>query len=308
MRIGTASWTDPTMTAPGVFYPANARTPESRLRYYASRFPLVEVDSSYYALPTRRMADLWVERTPDDFVFNLKAHALMTGQPSEVSRLPREIQDALPASLATRPRVYAKDLPPEIIDYVWQFFLDAIEPLHAAGKLGAVLLQFPRWVLPSSVNRDLIRQAVDRLGAIRTAVELRNQRWFGGREGDTERTMSWFRQHDIPLVMVDGPQGLESSVPPVSGSTSTTLAMVRLHGRRAQTWERQGVPTVERYRWFYTTDELAEWVPKIAEAVRRAGEVHVLLNNCYGNYGAANAIELAGMLEHAVGGMSPARV
>jgi uncharacterized protein YecE (DUF72 family) len=289
------------MTAPGVFYPDGVRSPEARLRYYASRFPLVEVDSTYYALPSRAMAQLWAERTPDDFVFNIKAHALMTGQPSEVSRLPRLIQDALPAELAERPKVYAKDLPAEIVDAVWAVFLDALEPLRATGKLGAVLLQFPRWVIPSRINRELISDAVSRLGEIRSAVELRNQRWFGKQESDTARTLDWFQRQDIPLVLVDGPQGLESSVPAVSISTSRTLAMVRLHGRRAATWERQGIPTVERYRWFYSTDELAEWVPRIIDAARRAGEVHVLLNNCYGNYGAANAVQLAGMLENAAG-------
>src|SRR4051812_35740125 len=77
--VGTASWTDPTLVAPGVFYPDGVHSPESRLRYYASRFPLVEVDSSYYALPTRRNAELWVERTPADFIFDVKAYALMTG-------------------------------------------------------------------------------------------------------------------------------------------------------------------------------------------------------------------------------------
>jgi uncharacterized protein YecE (DUF72 family) len=301
VRIGTASWTDPTMTAAGVFYPKNATSPEARLRYYATRLPLVEVDSTYYALPSRSVAQLWADRTPDDFVFNVKAHALMTGQPSEVSRLPRAIQDALPATLATRLKVYGKDLPPDIVDDIWATFLDALAPLHEAGKLGAVLLQFPRWVLPSKVNRDLISDAVSRLGQIRSAVELRNKRWFGRNEADSARTLEWFQQHDIPLVMVDGPQGLESSIPAVTASTSRTLAMVRLHGRRADTWERTGVPTVERYRWFYTTDELAEWIPRITEALRRAGEVHVLLNNCYGNYGAANALELGSMLESALG-------
>lgn len=295
------------MTAPGVFYPPQANTSEARLRFYATRFPLVEVDSTYYALPSRRMAELWDERTPDDFVFNVKAHALMTGQPSEVNRFPRDILHALPPSLASRPKVYAKDLPGGILDRIWTSFHDAIEPLKAAGKLGAVLLQFPRWVIPSRANRDLIREAVTRLGNVRSAVELRNQRWFGDHERDTERTLDWFRRNDIPLVMVDGPQGLESSIPPVEISTSRTLAMVRLHGRRADTWEKQGVPTVERYRWLYTKDELAEWLPRIAEAVRRASEVHVLLNNCYGNYGAANAMQLGGMLEHALGGTSPAR-
>src|SRR5215208_7095942 len=101
--VGTASWTDPTILHEGVFYPPGISSAEDRLRYYASRFPLVEVDSTYYALPARRMAELWVERTPDDFTFNVKAHALMTGQPTEVARLPRELREALPPALAAAP-------------------------------------------------------------------------------------------------------------------------------------------------------------------------------------------------------------
>ena len=89
VRVGTASWTDPTMTAAGVFYPAAATTAEERLQYYASTFPLVEVDATYYALPSARTAELWVERTPADFTFDIKAHALMTGQGTETKRLPR---------------------------------------------------------------------------------------------------------------------------------------------------------------------------------------------------------------------------
>src|SRR5512140_3763686 len=86
IRVGTASWTDPTMTARGVFYPDGAETAEERLAYYASRFPVVEVDATYYALPAVRTAELWVARTPPDFTFDIKAHALMTGQPTETKR------------------------------------------------------------------------------------------------------------------------------------------------------------------------------------------------------------------------------
>ena len=114
VRVGTASWTDPTMTATGVFYPHDADTAEERLQYYASRFPVVEVDATYYALPSRRLAELWVERTPPDFTFDVKAHALMTGQPTETRRLPRQIRGALPPELATKPRIYATDLPDEL--------------------------------------------------------------------------------------------------------------------------------------------------------------------------------------------------
>ena len=111
VRIGTASWTDPTMTAAGVFYPDGADSAEERLAYYASKFPLVEVDSTYYALPARRTAELWVARTPPDFTFDIKAHALMTGQPTETKRLPKDLRAALPEDIAAKPRIYAKDLP-----------------------------------------------------------------------------------------------------------------------------------------------------------------------------------------------------
>ncbi len=96
VRVGTASWTDPTMVAKGVFYPDGASSAEDRLRYYATQFPVVEVDATYYALPRKEQARLWAERTPDDFVFDVKAHALMTGQPSEVKRLPKGLREELP--------------------------------------------------------------------------------------------------------------------------------------------------------------------------------------------------------------------
>src|SRR3712207_7665106 len=134
IRIGTASWTDPTMTAPGVFYPPDATNAEDRLVYYANQFPIVEVDSTYYALPARRTGELWLERTPPDFTFDIKAHALMTGQPSEVKRLPRSLRDELPDELAEKRRIYAKDLPDELSDDVWAEFRDALMPLHSAGR------------------------------------------------------------------------------------------------------------------------------------------------------------------------------
>ena len=97
---------------------------------------MVEVDATYYALPIRRTSELWVERTPPDFTFDIKAHALMTGQPTETKRLPKDIRDALPAELAEKARIYAKDLPDEPPDDVWAWFLDGIEPLQEAGQLG----------------------------------------------------------------------------------------------------------------------------------------------------------------------------
>ena len=295
IRVGTAGWTDPTLTAPGVFYPDDAITPEARLRYYASRFPMVEVDSSYYALPTPQMARRWVERTPPDFTFNIKAHALMTGQPTEVKRLPRELRDALPESLATAERIYAKDLPPEIVDEVWALFHQALAPLHTSGKLGAVLLQYPRWFMPSRANTDTLADAKTRLGDIPGAVEFRNRRWFGS-ERQAERTLEFLEEHELPFVMVDEPQGMESSVPPIVAVTSPHLAMLRLHGRRAETWEKRNATVAERFRYLYDKAELAERVPEILDAAARAKETHVVFNNCYANYGTTNAAEMTALL------------
>lgn len=295
IRIGTASWTDPTMTAPGVFYPRGADTAEERLAFYAATFPVVEVDATYYALPSARVSQAWVDRTPPDFVFDVKAHAIMTGQPTETKRLPKDVRAVLPAELAARSRLYAKDLPAELRDEIWRLFLDGLEPLRQSGQLGSILLQFPRWFFPSNENRDLILDARERLGDVRCAVEFRSETWFN--EKNLARTMSFLQDNAIPLVMVDGPQGLRSSVPPIAAVTSPDLAIVRFHGRRAETWEAKEIPVVERFRYLYSDGELREWLPRIREAASEAREMHILMNNCYANYGSTNARELAAMLE-----------
>ena len=296
IRIGTASWTDPTMTAGGVFYPSGADSAEERLQYYASRFPLVEVDATYYSLPSRRTSELWVQRTPPDFTFDIKAHALMTGQPTETKRLPKDLREALPAEVAEKRRIYAKDLPDELKDDVWAWFADGLEPLAESGQLGSILLQYPRWFFTSSENRDTIEDAVDRLrkAGMTPAVEFRNATWFN--EKNVERTLTFLGDREIPLVMVDGPQGFKSSVPPIVAATSPDLAVVRFHGRRAETWEAQNIKTVERFRYLYDEGELEEWVPRVRDAAAQTKQTHVLFNNCYANYGATNALMLAELL------------
>jgi len=295
IRIGTASWTDPTMTAPGVFYPRGTDTAEGRLAYYAGTFPIVEIDATYYSLPNPRTAEAWVERTPPDFVFDAKAHALMTGQPTEPRRLPKEIRNAMSAELAAKPRIYARDLPEELRDAIWQMYLAGIEPLRAAGQLGSILLQYPRWFFPTSENRDEILEARARLGEVRSAVEFRSETWFNDKNRD--RTLRFLADNRIPFVMVDGPQGLRSSVPALVAVTSPELALVRFHGRRVETWEAKSIPVVERFRYLYSEEELREWLPRIREAAEEASELHVLMNNCYANYGSTNARELAAMIE-----------
>jgi uncharacterized protein YecE (DUF72 family) len=294
VRIGTASWTDPTMTAPGVFYPPDAGTAEDRLVYYANQFPIVEVDATYYALPARRTGELWMERTPPDFTFDIKAHALMTGQPSEVSRLPKDLREELPAEILAKKRVYARELPNEIEDEIWTRFADGIEPLRSSGKLGAVFLQYPRWFFPTNESRDEIVKARERMGDTPFAVELRHASWFN--EKNVDRTLGFFEKYEIPFVMVDAPPGTKSSVPPMTVVTSPKLAVIRFHGRRTETWEKSGIPVVERFRYLYGEDELGEWVPRIRDAAGQVPELHILMNNCYANYGTTNAREIADLL------------
>lgn len=303
VRIGTAGWTDPTLTAPGVFYPEGWTSAEQRLRFYADRFSLVEIDSTYYALPARRMAELWVERTPDDFVFNAKAHALMTGQPTEVSRLPRDIRDALPGKLRSKRRVYGKDLPPEILDEVWRIYREALQPLHDAGKLGAILMQYPKWYLPNRRNSEALLEALDKLKPFRMAVEVRNGLWLA--EGRAERFFGWLRDNGLTYVVVDQPQGLPSSVPPLKAVTNESLAMLRMHGRRVETWERSEVGVLERFRYLYEEKELAEWVSAVGDLSQRAVETHVIMNNCYANYATTNAEEFAAIMQR-LGDAKPA--
>ena len=297
IRIGTASWTDPTMTAAGVFYPDGADSAEERLQYYAARFPLVEVDATYYALPARRTAELWVERTPPDFMFDIKAHALMTGQPTETKRLPKDLREALPAELAGE----GADLRQgparrRSATTSGRGSPTALEPLKEAGQLGSILLQYPRWFFTSSENRDTIEEAAERLREVgmTPAVEFRNAIWFNDK--NIERTLKFLGDRQIPLVIVDGPQGFKSSVPPIVAATSPDLAIVRFHGRRTETWEAQDIQTVERFRYLYDQGELEEWAPRVREAAGQAKHTHVLFNNCYANYGATNALELAELL------------
>src|SRR6185436_16814490 len=215
--IGTASWTDPTMTASGVFYPVGADSAEERLAYYASSFPVVEVDATYYALPAERTAQLWADRTPPDFTFDIKAHALMTGQGTETKRLPKAIREALP-----------EELQAELNDEVWRTFRSALAPLEERGQLGSILLQYPKWVFPSNENRAQIEDAVERLDGMKVAVEFRNGSWLN--EKNRDRTLGFLSERSIPFVMVDEPQGFKSSVPPEVVVTSPELAIVRFHG------------------------------------------------------------------------------
>lgn len=288
--VGAASWTDPTLIESHEFYPPGVNTAEAMLRYYATRFPLVEVDSTYYALPSERNSRLWVERTPGGFTFDVKAFALMTTHPADVSRLPKDVREMLPDDIREKARVYPRDIPSEAMELVWQMFESALRPLHEAGKLGAVFLQFPKWFPISGGNKEYIAECRARLPDYRIAVEFRQRTWF--RPDNVEETLDFLEEHDIAYTAVDEPQGFPSSVPPITAVTSDDLAVVRMHGRNAETWEKPGLKPSERFKYLYSEDELQEWVPKVQEMTRHATQIHVLFNNNYRGYAVTNAAQM----------------
>ena len=293
--IGTASWTDPTLVKEGNFYPPDAKSPEARLRFYAEQFPIVEVDSTYYFPPSEKNSVLWIERTPQDFTFNVKAYSLLTNHPTKRESLYKDLLSEVPDEVAAKPNLYRAQLPDAVVEEVWQRFHDALMPLHSAGKLGAVLFQFPQWFVISRRNKDYILESAERLKDFRIAVEFRHKSWL--EERNAEETLSFLEEHDLPFVAVDMPQGFDSSVPPIAAATAKDLAMVRFHGRDPEMWAKKNVSASERFRYEYSEPELREWVPKIEEISDQARETHVLMNNCYRDYAVNSARQLGDLLE-----------
>jgi uncharacterized protein YecE (DUF72 family) len=290
--IGTSSWTDPTLVKDGHFYPREASNAEKRLRYYASQFPLVEVDSTYYFPPSESNSALWIERTPPEFTFNIKAYSLLTNHPTKRDSLYKDLQDAAPAD---KKNVYREQLPDEVVEEVWQRFRDALMPLHSAGKLGAVLFQFPQWFVISKKSKAYIEECAERLPDYRVAVEFRHKSWM--EERNAEETLSFLSERNLPYVCVDMPQGFDNSLPPIAAATADDLAMVRFHGRDPVVWAKKNIPASERFRYDYSREELQQWVPKVETLAEETRETHVLMNNCYQDYAVRSARELGDLLD-----------
>jgi len=291
--VGTCSWTDPTLLESGWYPPDVAKKPDERLRYYAERFPLVENDASYYAIPDPKQAKRWAERTPDGFTMNFKAFGAITTHPIDPKRLPKDLRDALPKDAAAKGRVYPKDLPKDVFDEIHARFWVGLEPLRKAGKLGAILLQYPDWFPIGSKNKSEILRARELLPDDTLAVEFRNRTWM--EERNQAETLAFLRDNGLAYVSVDEPQGFPSSIPPVAEATAP-LAIVRFHGRNAESWKKPGLTAAERFDYSYTLPELEEWLPKIGKLEEEAEEVHLLMNNCYGDKAVRNAADLAALL------------
>jgi uncharacterized protein YecE (DUF72 family) len=289
IKVGISSWTEPTLLKSG-WYPPDATTAEERLRYYASKFTVVEVDSTFYAIPNEKTAQLWVARTPKDFTFNAKAYALLTQHPTPVARLPKDLREKVSDS---KTNVYFKDLGPKEKESVWDRFREGLQPLQDAGKLGAIVFQFPKWFLPSPSAYRFMEDLREWLPDFGIAIEFRQALWM--KESRRERVLEFLKDHHYTYVVVDEPQGFASSVPPVVATTAP-LGMVRFHGHNAENWEKKGISTAEKFRYLYQPSELKAWAPKLQDMAKSATEVYAVFNNCYSDYAVRNAEDLAELL------------
>jgi uncharacterized protein YecE (DUF72 family) len=244
VKVGTSSWADRRLIASG-WYPRDVNTPAGRLAYYADRFDLVEVDTTYHAIPAVETTTAWVERTPPWFTFDVKAFSLFTGHPTAVDTLPKDLRPA-----GGRDRVRRDDLSRSTWDELWARFHAAIEPIAAAGKLGVVLLQFPAWLPRSDAARRRILATAEECGPARVAVDLRHGSWVAG--DHALETLLFLQRHGISFCCVDGPPD------PILVRTADP-AVVRLDARS------------------YSELDLRRWARLLRTLADETDELHVLM-------------------------------
>jgi uncharacterized protein YecE (DUF72 family) len=291
---GTCSWTDKTLVRDTDWYPKKTMSAAERLAFYASQFPITEADSTYYFPPSPELTRGWAERTPDDFTINVKAYSLLTGHPTRPESLWPDLRAAIKPEFAGKRNVYAAHLDDDAVEEAWTRFEFALWPLREAGKLGAVLVQYPDWFTAKKANRDELATIRARWPDMPVCVEFRSPTWLTAPE-DRERTLHTLGDLGFTLVIVDAPPS--SKLTAVVAVTNPALAVIRFHGRNDETWKKPGTTAAERFDYLYSKAQLQTWVPRIKALAEQAGTVHALMNNCYQDYGVRNAADLASLLE-----------
>lgn len=290
--LGTVGWTDPTLIEAGTFYPKGARAASERLSYYARHFSVVEVAATYYALLPPEVAQHWLEWTPEHFVFDVKAHPVLTAHPIDVVRLPPDLRAACVAA-GYEARVYPQKLPRELRNEIELRFRALLAPLLGAGRLGAVVLQFPSWFVRNRENIVELERLGSRFRDVPLAVEFRHATWLTERSKSHTLDLLW--HHGMSHVCVDEP-ATKDACPAVVAVTNPELAMVRFHGRNARAWSKRGATVHERFDYVYTSDELLPWVSSVRSLASEARSVHANFNNCVRDYAVLNAKDLAVLL------------
>lgn len=262
--VGTSSWADHTN-----FYPEGLPSTE-QIRYYADHFPLVEVNSTFYRMMPAHNFEVWAERTPEGFCFDVKPFRQLTW--------------------------HDRKTPPD--PDTARAFRESLRPMREAGKLGALCFQFPPWFVYRPDNVDYVKGLPDTYAEERVSVEFRHRSWLeGDHVGELLETLN---QAGLALTVVDEPQLGSGSVPTVVAVTDPGLSVVRFHGRNYKKWYAKVKTTAERFDYLYNEQELQEWVPRVSELARQAQAVHVLFNNNAQDYAIQNARQLRMLLRGAL--------
>lgn len=288
MLTGAASWSDRTLTRESDWYPKKSMKAAERIAHYATRLPLVEIDTTFRFPPTPDVARQWVDRTPPGFVIDVCAWSLLCLQPALPESLWPDLQTEVAPEAQDKPRLYANHLSDDARAEAWRRFGHALEPLAEAGRLGVVLLQLPHWLKPGETARNHLAEARAALPKYRLAAQVTSPSWSAGNV--FEDTVALFEELDIAFVATDAEQ-----VPPVTAVTSD-VAVVRLHGRPPPEWEGVPLRASWRYRTRYTEAELAAWVPRIRDMAGPGVEVHVVFANTFADHAVSNAEQMAALL------------
>ncbi len=284
--VGTASWSDPGFVEK--WYPK--RLPASqRLSWYSDHFNLVELNSSFYAIPARDQVRNWCRQTPDGFVFDVKMHRLLSRHSTKAETLPPDLR------AKARVQQGKVQLTPELEKAVAKRFLEEIAPFREADKLGALLLQLSPSFRPKTGTLSDLDALIEVLQGTLLAVELRNRDWVEGPQSND--TLEFFESRRITLVSVDAPSDNHFMVMPAANYiTNPKLGYLRLHGRNAAGYVK-GRTVAERFDYLYSREETKQVAQRAIEMVRRADPLHVIYNNNNLDYAPRNAADLRKVLE-----------
>ncbi|MGN7762219.1 DUF72 domain-containing protein [Paenibacillus sp. 22594] len=254
--------------------------PAERLPVYSAHFPIVEIDSSFYAVQPVRNYAKWVAQTPDEFQFIVKAYQGMTGH------------------LRGKKNYY------DTSEEMYQAFHTSIEPVRTAGKLAMALFQFPPWFDCTKDNVEFLREAKERMLDVPSAIEFRNESWYSPEMRDN--TLSFLEKEGWIHTVADEPQAGSGSIPIVPVSTTSDATYIRLHGRNISGWNQSSHPDWRklRYLYRYSTEELTEWRDRLLELEKTCRELYVVFNNNSGGDATDNAKELQSLLG-IDGGLAP---
>ena len=244
-----------------------------RLPWYAQHFEMVEVNSTFYAVPERRLVERWDRATPDDFVFNVKLHRLLSRHAATLKSLPPALQRSAGADAKGK-----LELTPELEQALLEQIVTAVEPLRAAKKFGAFLLQLSPAFSPRKHELAELDDLLARLAPLGLVVELRNRNWTEG--AALARTLDFFRRRRTTLALVDAPAEAHFTIMPseLDEITHPGLAYLRLHGRNADAYLR-GRTVAERFYYDYSDEEISEVAARAGKLAREVEAVHVIFNN-----------------------------